>query len=287
MTNIKKTSSNDMFEMMDKAYKFAEILSSSDIVPSHYRNKPANCFIAVQTAYRMNMDPMLVMQNTYVVSGKLGMNTAFAISLANNSGIFENGIRYKLEGTGENMKATAYAILKKGGDEISYTFTFAMAKAEGYTRNPKYRTMPDLMLRYRAATLLIRTHVPEVINGMHTVDELEDVKVAEEAKHEEPKTNIIADKLREAASSYENPTSLRLEQIEVEKHPEPVNEEHEADPEEQALYQRLVYLIGKYMISQDIIGKWCSKAGVEFINELDKEKIQQCINYIEEKYEQD
>lgn len=90
-TNVSNVSM-DMFEIMEKAYKFATILAKSDIIPIHYRSKPENVFIAVQSAYRMNLDPMLIMQNTYVIGGKLGMNTSFAISLANVSGLFKSGI---------------------------------------------------------------------------------------------------------------------------------------------------------------------------------------------------
>src|SRR5574343_700257 len=119
MSNIATVNtSTNMFDAMDKAYKFACIMAKSDIVPPHYRGKPENTFIAVQTAYRMNLDPMQIMQNTYVVSGKLGMVSAFAISLANQSGLFDSGIRYRIEGSGEDLKVTAYTNLKKGGAEI-------------------------------------------------------------------------------------------------------------------------------------------------------------------------
>ena len=168
MSNIITTNtSNDMFDVMDKAYKFANIFAQSDIVPAHYRGKPENTFIAVQTAYRMNLDPMLIMQNTYVVSGKLGMNSTFAISLANSSGIFDSGIRYKLEGSGDTLKVTAYAKVKATGEEISYTIAMSEAVAEGWTKNSKYKTLPELMLRYRAAVLLITTHLPESLNGSY------------------------------------------------------------------------------------------------------------------------
>lgn len=101
MSNIAiQNTSNDMFDMMDKAYKFAQIMAKSDIIPTYYRGKAENVFIAVQTAYRMGLDPMLIMQNTFVVSGKLGMNSAFAISLANQSGMFDAGLRYRVEGEG-------------------------------------------------------------------------------------------------------------------------------------------------------------------------------------------
>jgi hypothetical protein len=175
-----------MFDYMEKAYKFACIMAKSDIVPAHYRGKPENTFIAVQTAYRMNLDPMQVMQNTFVVSGKLGMNSSFAISLANSSGLFEGGIRYRVEGSDDSLRVTAFTNLKGTGEEISYTIGMREATLENWIKNPKYKTLPELMLRYRAATLLIRTHAPEVLNGMHMVEEIEDT--VSSARDVTPKT---------------------------------------------------------------------------------------------------
>lgn len=168
---------NPFFDSMEKAYKIAQIIASADIIPQHYREKPANVFIAVQTAWRMNIDPMLVMQNTYVVGGKLVNNTAFSISLANTSGLLKSGIKYKVNGKDEQLLVTAYAALKTG-EEISFTVSMKQAIAENWVKNPKYKTLPELMLMYRAATFLIRTHVPEVLNNMHTVEELEDVTLS-------------------------------------------------------------------------------------------------------------
>jgi hypothetical protein len=187
MNNIVlSNNSANMFEHMEKAHKFACIMAESDIIPVHYRGKPANTFIAVQTAYRMNLDPMQVMQNTFVIGGKLGMNSTFAISLANSSGLFEGGIRYRIEGAGEDLRVTAFTQLKGTGEEISYTIGMREATAEGWIKNPKYKTLPELMLRYRAATLLIRTHAPEVLNGMHMVEEIEDT--VSSARDVTPKT---------------------------------------------------------------------------------------------------
>ena len=89
----------------------------------------------------MNLDPMLVMQNTFVVSGKLGMNAAFAIAMANSSGLFSGGIRYRVEENSKpiqtqikieskyeatktldltlrDIKVTAYTNIKDTGEEI-------------------------------------------------------------------------------------------------------------------------------------------------------------------------
>lgn len=129
LQSVTNSTSQDMFEIMEKAYKFSEIMAKSDIIPQHYRGKPANVFIAIQTAYRMNLDPMLVMQNTFTISGKLGMNSSFAIALANSSGLFDGGIRYKIEGEGAALKVTAYAKLKSNREEISYTISMKEAVA--------------------------------------------------------------------------------------------------------------------------------------------------------------
>jgi hypothetical protein len=51
-----------------------------------------------------------------------------------------------------------------------------MAKAEGWsTKNgSKWKTMPDLMLRYRSATFLIRCTAPEIGLGLQTAEEIHD-----------------------------------------------------------------------------------------------------------------
>lgn len=191
---------NNAIDAVDKLYKYSEILAGSTIIPAHYRGQTSDVFVAVQTAYRMNQDPMMVMQGTYIIKGKLSMYTSFAISLANSSGILQCGIRYKIEGDRDDLKVTAFSNLKANGAEISYTISMREAKAEGWTSNAKYKTLPELMLRYRAATLLIRTHIPEVLNGMHTVEELRDV---EASKGSTPHTN-----LKDISNSEESTNTL-------------------------------------------------------------------------------
>ena len=69
------------------------------------------------------------------------------------------------------------------------------AIAEGWTTKAgnKYQSLPELMLRYRAATFLIRTHAPEVMNVMHMVEEIEDVRAA--ARDVTPKAKTLSAKL--------------------------------------------------------------------------------------------
>jgi hypothetical protein len=51
-----------------------------------------------------------------------------------------------------------------------------MAKAEGWTSNAKYKTLPQSMLSYRAGVQLVRLYAPETMLGMQTAEELEDAR---------------------------------------------------------------------------------------------------------------
>lgn len=55
--------------------------------------------------------------------------------------------------------------------------TFEIAVREGWWHRSgsKWQTMPDLMLTYRAAAFFGRIHAPDVLMGMHTADEVEDI----------------------------------------------------------------------------------------------------------------
>ena len=52
-----------------------------------------------------------------------------------------------------------------------------MAKSEGWYNKTgsKWKTMPELMMRYRAATFLIRSVAPEIALGFQTTEEAIDI----------------------------------------------------------------------------------------------------------------
>lgn len=156
------------------AYIIAKRFAESQLVPAHLRGKPQDCFIALLMAREMRESPVMVMQSIYFVSGKAGWSASYMIARANASGKFASPIDWRITGKGDALVVEAYATTQRG-NEVSIAASMAMAKAEGWTSNKKYQTMPELMLRYRSATMLIRLYCPEVLLGMHTADEHEDV----------------------------------------------------------------------------------------------------------------
>ena len=162
----------------DLAQRKAKIYASSSLVPQHYQNNVGNVLIAENMAMRMKADPLMVMQNLYVVHGNPGWSSKFLIACFNSCGRF-SAIKYRF--TGDKGKPSwgciAYATELSTGEEIEGTeITLAMAKAEGWSekKGSKWKTMPEQMLRYRAASFLIRTTAPEIGMGLMTDDEIRD-----------------------------------------------------------------------------------------------------------------
>lgn len=273
---VQSNMQNNAIDAVDKLYKYSEILAGSSIIPSHYRGQTSDVFVAVQTAYRMNQDPMMVMQGTYIIKGKLSMYTSFAISLANSSGVLKGGIRYKLEGSEDSLKVTAFSNLKANDAEISYTISMKEAIAEGWTSNAKYKTLPELMLRYRAATLLIRTHIPEVLNGMHTVEELRDVELGKNPIKLKDVSN--RDKSTDSLDSYLDKQEVKIEVMEV-------REDNGISENFTEKVNNLDNLIELYKVPQETVGKWLKKAQVGRIKDLPEEKLDACIDLINKKVE--
>lgn len=169
------------FDLMQRQ---AKLFASSPLVPAHIGDGGstkglANCYIALVLAKQMGENPLVVMQNIYIVHGRAGWSASYMIAKANASGIFKGVIRFSFSGEGKNLECTAKAILKDTGEEVSTTVGMAMAEAEGWTKNAKYKSMPRQMLTYRAATFLVRTYCPQVMLGYRTADEVEDIIASE------------------------------------------------------------------------------------------------------------
>lgn len=195
----------------EEMWKYAQALARADIIPKTFQNKPANCFVAMDMAQRLGVGVMEVMQNTYVVHGTPGFSAKYAIGMANKSGVFKGPICFEETGKGDNLSVTAFGIVRETGQRVDFTADMAMARAEKWTSNPKYKTMPGLMLRYRAATLLIRTTCPEVLLGMQTAEEVEDVHAARTIEAT-PVVDSINKQLLESAPSPSEGTATEEEE---------------------------------------------------------------------------
>ena len=169
--------------------RIADRYANSSMVPDTYRGKPDNCFVAVELASRMDVSPVLVMQNLYIVQGKPSWAGQACKALIDGCGKFRDS-DYVLTGNRGDDTWGCYlqAVRVSTGKLVKGTeVTIQMAKDEGwYGKNgSKWKTMPEQMLKYRAAAFFARTECPEALMGFQTAEEVEDVKGVE------PEKNIV------------------------------------------------------------------------------------------------
>ena len=189
---------------LDHKYRIAKAMSMSGMVPPHFAGKPEACLVAILYAEQLGEHPMLLFQEMSVINGRPNTSARFAISRANKSGLLQGPISWKSKGQGDALEVTASATLRETGEIIQTTVTMKEAAADGWTRNPKYKSIPEQMLRWRAATRLINLYMPEVLFGLGVREEAE---VRQVNVREEPTSSagVVADLNRQIAASVAAP----------------------------------------------------------------------------------
>lgn len=159
--------------------RMGEIFASSTVVPSAYQGNVSNCIVALDIASRMQLSPMTVFQNMYIIQGKPSWASPFIIALFNKFATNFGPMQFEFFGQpGTSSRGcVAYAVQKNTGMRVNGPeVTLGMASAERW--GPKWRTMPELMLRYRAAAFFVRTTCPEILFGLYAQEEQEDIIAA-------------------------------------------------------------------------------------------------------------
>jgi len=156
-------------------------------------------------AQRLGADPMMIMQNLYLVDGRPSWSSQFIIAAINSSGRY-SPLRFDITGGEEeveipyavtewvynqatkkkepvesnqtarvkNYKCVAWVVEKATGERLESTpITMEMAVKEGwYQKNgSKWQSMPEQMLRYRAASFFGRIYAPDLLMGLRTQEE--------------------------------------------------------------------------------------------------------------------
>ncbi|WP_151709696.1 recombinase RecT [Acinetobacter brisouii] len=196
----------------------------------HYEENPnaiANCVIALNMASRMNTDPLLVMQNLYLIEGRPAWTSQFITGTINSSGRF-SALRFDLEDLGEktvsyteyvwennkktpvekhitiqDMSCVAWAIERETNERVESTkITLEMAIKEGWFQKngSKWQTMPQQMLSYRAASFFGRLYAPELLMGLRSAEEEQERSIID----------VTPDEYQEQATSATNASAATL-----------------------------------------------------------------------------
>ena len=214
-------------ESFELTQRMAKMFSTSSLVPAQFRDTVekynsatrqkelvknpealANCAIALDMASRLNANPIMVMQNLYVIEGRPSWSSQWIIACVNKSGRF-SPLQFRIEDLGEqevqyeefawvsgkkqssikkavirNLVCVAHAKSLDTGEVVeSAPVSMELAVKEGwYGKNgSKWQTMPEVMLRYRAAAFFGRVYAPDLLMGFQSQEEAEELAYIETA----------------------------------------------------------------------------------------------------------
>jgi hypothetical protein len=165
-------------QVFEDAQRIAKVLTQSSLVPKEYKGNIPNTMIALEMANRIGISPFMVMQNMDIIHGKPSWSSTFTIAILNSCGRF-SPLRFVFEGEKGSPEYGCKAVAKDSeGMILEGTFiSWKMVKAEGWLdkAGSKWKTMPEQMFRYRAASFFGRIYAPDLLKGMHSADENNDV----------------------------------------------------------------------------------------------------------------
>lgn len=162
------------FELVQRK---AKMLASSSLVPKEFQGNTANCAIGLNIASRLGADAFMVIQNLDIIHGRPSFRGKFLIAMVNASGRF-SPLKFRFDGEGDNYGCTAYATDKESGEIIEGPkVDWNMVKGEGWLSKAgsKWKTMAELMFRYRSGAYFANIYAPDITLGMMTAEEAEDV----------------------------------------------------------------------------------------------------------------
>lgn len=173
------------FQAFENAQRIGKMLTQSQIVPSAYQNNLPNTIVALEIAARTRLSPIVVMQNLNIIKGTPRWSSRYLIAAMTTSRV--TNLHYELisdgrvkvpgfknEETIDNLKCRAIATDRRSGKEyVGPWVTMEMAVKEGWygKDGSKWKTMPEMMIRYRAATFFANVYYPDLSVGMAIEDD--------------------------------------------------------------------------------------------------------------------
>jgi len=177
-------------DTLDKVMRLAEVMASSRItVPKHLQGNVGDCAAIIGQAMRWGMDHNAVAQKTHLVNGALGYEAQLIIAALNNSPLLATRLNFEWFGdwTSVNGKedrsadrgVRVFATLR--GEREPRVLEVSMAQVGPVRNSPNWVADPRQQIAYLAAKRWGRLHAPDVILGVYTPDEIEEMVPANAA----------------------------------------------------------------------------------------------------------
>jgi hypothetical protein len=154
--------------------EFAKMAARSTLVPRDYLGKPENILLAIQMGSEIGLAPMQSLQNISVINGRPAVWGDAMLGLCRQSPVCKDVVE-RFEGEGKTL--TAICIAKRAGAEpIERRFSMDDAERAGLaSKAGTWQQYPKRMLQMRARGFALRDAFPDVLRGLISAEEAEDI----------------------------------------------------------------------------------------------------------------
>lgn len=169
---------------VDDAWRMASMLAKSNLIPDALVGKPSDVLVTLLTGRELGLSPMQSLRLIYVVKGRPYVSAQLKIAMVKRSPecVYLRCVETSVE------RAT-FETERRGEGKTTLTFTADEARAAQLLGRQTKSGEPDnwtkytaTMLRWRAASALCDMVYPDVVGGIGTEDEYQEVLRSERAQ---------------------------------------------------------------------------------------------------------
>ena len=196
----------------EEVFKMGKMMSQTDMVPIDFKGKEANTIVAIQLGLEVGLLPMQALQNIAVINGRPCIWGDAQLALVRGSGHLE-----WMKEQGDMDYATCE--VKRYGEPNVVTQTFRKADAERaglWGKVGPWKQYPKRMLQMRARSFALRDLFPDVLKGIQSREEAQDIIDVESTETEPVKRVDITS----VTLTPDNLDALKKEELETSPEPE-------------------------------------------------------------------
>jgi hypothetical protein len=155
--------------------RFAVMAAKSGLVPELYKGNPGAICIAITMGSELGLAPMQSLQNIAVIGGRPSVWGDALPALCRASGAMRT-MREWHEGEGDHAVYHCEAVRRDDPQVIHGSFSVTDAKLAGlWTKAGPWKQYPARMLQLRARGFCLRDAFPDVLRGLITAEEAQDI----------------------------------------------------------------------------------------------------------------
>lgn len=175
-----------------EAMELAKTLASSQLIPKAFQQRPGDVFVAMMWSHSLGIPIVQGLQGIAVINGKPSLYGDALLAVCMGSGQMAD-IEETVTGNADNLTATCKVTRRGKPTPVVSTFSMADARAAGLLGKPgPWKQYTSRMLKMRARAFALRDAFPDVLSGIASAEEMQDVEGTATEKATENITEQVA-----------------------------------------------------------------------------------------------